>query len=180
MDEQLYCYICKHDGSEQPIADLHWHGMGVHPRCLISLESKLESVQKQYEKYAADCYACTPYLKEGETPAECIARNRADTQSVLRMLAEDRTKLEQAQAKLEKAMAHPSVSLSTYEAVEAERDEALRRLGSLREQIERFFAENRSDWATFLTELHNELFVAEGGNSSTAEHATHCQHPEFE
>lgn len=32
--------------------------------------------------------ACAPYLKDGETPAECIARNRADIDSVLTLLAQ--------------------------------------------------------------------------------------------
>lgn len=32
--------------------------------------------------------ACSPYLKDGETPAQCIARNRADIDSVLTLLAQ--------------------------------------------------------------------------------------------
>lgn len=34
--------------------------------------------------------ACAPYLKEGETPAECILRNRADSSAVLKLLAHAR------------------------------------------------------------------------------------------
>lgn len=38
--------------------------------------------------------ACEPFLKEGETPAECIERNRADTDSVLTLLAQEKRKNE--------------------------------------------------------------------------------------
>lgn len=37
--------------------------------------------------------ACAPYLKEGETPAECIARNRRDVDIALSSLARDRARV---------------------------------------------------------------------------------------
>ena len=41
---------------------------------------KLQDMQKRLSD-------CKEYLKEGETPAECIARNRHDTSTTLKMLA---------------------------------------------------------------------------------------------
>ena len=40
------------------------------------------------EKDRALIAACAPYLKDGETPAQCIARNRADIDVVLTLLAQ--------------------------------------------------------------------------------------------
>ena len=37
---------------------------------------------------------CQPYLKDGETPAECIARNRADLSIALGLLAQEKQKNE--------------------------------------------------------------------------------------
>ena len=37
---------------------------------------------------------CSPYLKDGETPAECIARNRKDIDSLLTLLAREKAKNE--------------------------------------------------------------------------------------
>lgn len=37
---------------------------------------------------------CEPYLKEGETPAECIERNRQDAQQMMSYLADERKKCE--------------------------------------------------------------------------------------
>lgn len=37
--------------------------------------------------------ACVPYLKDGETPAECIERNRKDIDAVLTLLANERRDL---------------------------------------------------------------------------------------
>ena len=37
---------------------------------------------------------CQPYLKDGETPAECIARNRADLNIALGLLAQEKQKNE--------------------------------------------------------------------------------------
>ena len=35
---------------------------------------------------------CQPYLKDGETPAECIERNRKDTDAVLSLLVREKQK----------------------------------------------------------------------------------------
>jgi hypothetical protein len=44
--------------------------------------------------------ACEPYLKDGETPAECIERNRKDIDAVLRLLAQEKQRAEQAESAL--------------------------------------------------------------------------------
>ena len=41
--------------------------------------------------------ACKPYLKDGETPAECIQRNRSDVGSVMSLLAKEKFRIEAAQ-----------------------------------------------------------------------------------
>ena len=63
-------------------------------------ERERAAVQARYEKYVADCYACTPYLKDGETPAECIQRNRKDVTQLLWMLAKERELVEQQASEL--------------------------------------------------------------------------------
>lgn len=67
------------------------------------LVDRLDKVQLEYEKYAGLCFACTPYLKEHETPAECIQRNRDDVTQMLGMLAKERKELEAARSRLDRA-----------------------------------------------------------------------------
>jgi hypothetical protein len=43
---------------------------------------------------------CTPFLKEGESPKECIERNRADADAVLALLANARRQLSQSQERV--------------------------------------------------------------------------------
>lgn len=38
-----------------------------------------------------DIDACRPYMKEGETPAECLARNRMDIDRLMGFLATEKT-----------------------------------------------------------------------------------------
>jgi hypothetical protein len=45
--------------------------------------SKINSMKR-------DLDACRPYLKEGETPAECLARNRADIAMLMGKLGEEK------------------------------------------------------------------------------------------
>jgi hypothetical protein len=56
------------------------------------LTAELAEARREMEK-------CSQYLKEGETPAECIKRNREDTNSTLRMLADERRKVERLEKK---------------------------------------------------------------------------------
>ena len=61
------------------------------------------------QSYCPDCglsrsevlmAACEPYLKDEETPAECIARNRRDVDGCLTMLVAEKIKTEALQARL--------------------------------------------------------------------------------
>lgn len=45
MSDKLYCYVCGEDGTARLIADLHWHGFGVHIDCLASLRARLADEQ---------------------------------------------------------------------------------------------------------------------------------------
>lgn len=53
-------------------------------------EQKQELLDGQMDLWAA----CQPYMKAGETPAECIKRNRDDANSTLEMLANERAENE--------------------------------------------------------------------------------------
>lgn len=44
--------------------------------------------------------ACAPFLKDDETPAECIARNRRDVNGCLTMLIDERRKVESLRSQL--------------------------------------------------------------------------------
>lgn len=43
---------------------------------------------------------CAPFLKDGETPAECIARWRAEAVAILELLRQERVRSEKAEAEL--------------------------------------------------------------------------------
>jgi hypothetical protein len=47
-----------------------------------------------------------PYLKEGETPAECVARNRADVQTALGLLAKEKQQVAALTQALKDIVAH--------------------------------------------------------------------------
>lgn len=49
--------------------------------------------------------ACAPFLKDDETPAECIARNRQDASGCLTMLIDERRKVESLRSRLAAAEA---------------------------------------------------------------------------
>ena len=46
-----------------------------------------------------------PHLKDGETPAECVKRNRAEVDLVLGLLAKEKARVETRDALLERARA---------------------------------------------------------------------------
>lgn len=50
--------------------------------------------------YNAELERCGEYLKEGETPSQCIKRNRDDANAVLGMLAAERKKVEELRSAL--------------------------------------------------------------------------------
>lgn len=63
-----------------------------------------DTIQSRYEEYAADCLACVPYLKEGEKPADCIARNRADASTALGLHAKSLQRAEHLEARIRSAI----------------------------------------------------------------------------
>jgi hypothetical protein len=46
------------------------------------------------EAFAAERAACAPYLKDGETPVQCIKRNRTDIDALMGLLAAEKRKNE--------------------------------------------------------------------------------------
>jgi hypothetical protein len=48
----------------------------------------------------AELEACKPYLKDGETPAECIQRNRDDAGRALKLLAAEKNKIGRVREKI--------------------------------------------------------------------------------
>lgn len=60
---------------------------------------------------------CRPYLKDGETPAQCIKRNRADVDVALGLLAKEKQKAESAA---------PSAGPDLREQIEAFRESLLK------------------------------------------------------
>lgn len=59
------------------------------------------------------------YLKEGETPLECIERNRWDCRNTLQMLAQERKKTEALRATLAK-FAHAMLAAAEEKQTKAE------------------------------------------------------------
>lgn len=51
-------------------------------------------------EYPDELEACKPYLKDGESPAECIARNRADVATMLRALGVAKLRAEKAESRI--------------------------------------------------------------------------------
>ena len=49
--------------------------------------------------------ACAPFLKDGETPAECIRRNRKDVDGCLTMLIDEKRKNDALRAERDEAVA---------------------------------------------------------------------------
>jgi hypothetical protein len=63
------------EGIEVPSVDF-W--IGRQPAEIRALTSAICTKAKMANELEQQIDACRPYLKEGETPAECLARNRAD------------------------------------------------------------------------------------------------------
>lgn len=65
-------------------------------RCLVS-ENRLSDARRaalaKVQVLEAERDQCAPYLKEGETPAECICRNRADVDTALGLLAQEKARM---------------------------------------------------------------------------------------
>ncbi len=59
-----------------------------------ALAAERDAAVQRAEAAEALVQACAPLLKDGETPAECIARNRQDTDTTLGLLASERRAVE--------------------------------------------------------------------------------------
>lgn len=69
------------EGCQHTIARmLEWIDEGACPICFVAIAGMRKQLLDQ----------CAPYLKEGETPAQCIARNRKDVVGVLELLKQAR------------------------------------------------------------------------------------------
>lgn len=70
-----------------------------YARALVAQRAKRQGenseMRRRLYKALEDCHA---YLKDGETPAECLARNRADLIAALGLLAQEKKKSEQIAA----------------------------------------------------------------------------------
>ena len=92
-------------------------------KCIAQAADRIEELENQISqgfqnlrgRDVADCLienaelreritACEPYLKDGETPAECIQRNRDDAGAVLKLLAKEKRKHEALRGGLHKLM----------------------------------------------------------------------------
>ena len=65
--------------------------------CLKNATSRADKLQAQLDE-------CVDYLKDGETIAECIQRNRDDASSTLTLLAKEKRKSEELQAQLDEVV----------------------------------------------------------------------------
>jgi len=66
----------------------------------VDADVQLRMNAAELRRLAALEQACAHYLKEGETPAERIARECADNQSLCRLLAEERTEAAALRARI--------------------------------------------------------------------------------
>ena len=67
-----------------------------------------DEIRCEMRKLIADC---DPYLKDGETPAECIQRNRDDTGAALKLLAKEKRKYEALVGGIKSSQSHTSETL---------------------------------------------------------------------
>lgn len=70
------------------------NGWGIE---VVMLIPALLDAAEELDRLKAEC---EPFLKEGESPAECIARNRRDVISILGELAKERAECERLREKL--------------------------------------------------------------------------------
>lgn len=91
--------------------------------------------------------ACSPFLKDGETPAECIARNRRDVDGCLTMLIEERRKVEALRAERDALRDRENARIANEEAADAEWDAANSLIAALGWRLAEAEAElSRDSW----------------------------------
>jgi hypothetical protein len=82
--------------------------------------------------------ACEPFLKDGETVVDCIMRNRKDTDMVLRLLAQEKSRVDQLRAKLDRLReAHDLARQDCWNLTEKVIPEIRAERDRLREALER-------------------------------------------
>lgn len=65
----------------------YWRAFGLH-------------AEQERERLIVDCL---PFMKDGETPAECIERNRRDVDVALSLLVNEKRKTEELESEIQKA-----------------------------------------------------------------------------
>lgn len=75
-------------------------------------EAEITQLSAKLSTAEATIAACAPFLKDGETPAACIARNRADTDAVLSLLAQEKATI----ANLTKRLAAQAKTIEAYQS----------------------------------------------------------------
>jgi hypothetical protein len=91
----------------------HINEAAEYARTLQDLRAQLAEAQQERD-------ACAVYLKEGETPTECIARNRADVDGVMGLLVKEKHRAEQAEAALATAREHAAQAATDAGKVDAQ------------------------------------------------------------
>jgi hypothetical protein len=81
------------EGIEVPSVDF-W--IGRQPAEIRALTSAICTKAKMANELEQQIDACLPYLKEGETPAECLARNRMDIDRLMGFLATEKRRAVQS------------------------------------------------------------------------------------
>lgn len=92
---------------------------------IAELKAELEATKMVMRghrlRFNASEAACAPFLKDGETPAECITRWRADADGVLELLRQEKIRSERAEA----ACAQMRNALNAFEEDQVPNDVAL-------------------------------------------------------
>ena len=65
-------------------------------------KAEYKAMQQRIAELQAKLAACEPYLKEGETPVECISRNRKDTSMAMGEWAKALKRAEKAEAQVDR------------------------------------------------------------------------------
>lgn len=105
-------------------------------------------------EYPDELEACKPYLKDGESPAECIARNRADVATMLRALGVAKLRAEKAESRI----AELESQLAT-----AKRNGAIEELRRLAKELDGSLAYSRDGYVARISARADEL---EGKNAT--------------
>lgn len=76
-------------------------------RLWTDCEDELKAARSEIERLRGLVDACAIYLKEDETPAQRIERERVDTEAVLKLLSKEKREVEQLRGLLEEQFWKP-------------------------------------------------------------------------